>query len=204
MLHDPAQVRAGFEQGAHTFLETMRAIDDGDWDKFGALGDWNVRQLAAHAMRAFVTVDGYLSAPPTVDRVIPDAVEYYRIVLNDPTVHQGVSARAKQASRQIIDPLGEAEAVVARVLGVVAGSGDDDRVNTFAGSMTLIEYLATRVVEIGVHTLDLQRATRQHPSLHPDTSAVVLSVLTELASPVSLILALTGRESLPDGHNVLQ
>jgi hypothetical protein len=60
------------------------------------------------------------------------------------------------------------------------------------------------VVEIGVHTLDLQRATRQYPSLHPDTSAVVLRVLTELASPVALILALTGREPLPDGHNVLQ
>ena len=39
--------------------------------------------------------------------------------------------------------------------------------------MMLIEYLATRVVEIGVHTLDLQRATGQPLELHPGTSSMV-------------------------------
>jgi hypothetical protein len=54
-----------------------------------------------------------------------------------------------------------------------------------------------------VHTLDLQRATGQLAELHPDTSAVVLAVLTSLASPVPLILALTGRAALPADYNVL-
>jgi hypothetical protein len=103
----------------------------------------------------------------------------------------------------LIDPLGEAENTIAQVLALVASTADDDPVNTFAGQITLIEYLATRVVELGVHTLDLQRATGQSPELHPDTSAVVLSVLTQLASPAPLILALTGRASLPSDYNVL-
>jgi len=89
------------------------------------------------------------------------------------------------------------------VLALVASTADDDPVNTFAGQITMAEYLATRVVELGVHTLDLQRATGQLAQLHADTSAVVLNVLVQLASPTPLILALSGRAPLPADYNVL-
>jgi uncharacterized protein (TIGR03083 family) len=203
MLQHPATVRAAFQEGAATLLATLQAIGPQHWDRQGALGDWSVRELTAHTLRAFITIDGYLSAQPSTDRVLADATEYYQTVLTDVSVHQGVNARARQAGRQLIDPLGEAENTIAQVLALVASTADDDPVNTFAGQITLIEYLATRVVELGVHTLDLQRATGQLPELHPDTAAVVLSVLTQLASPAPLILALTGRSSLPGDYNVL-
>ncbi|MDO8391590.1 MAG: maleylpyruvate isomerase N-terminal domain-containing protein [Actinomycetota bacterium] len=203
MLQHPAAVRAGFEEGGVTLLRTLRAITPDLWDRHGALGEWTVRELAAHALRAFVTVEGYLMAEPTVDRVLADSTEYYATVLADPSVHQGVAARGRQAARQLLDPVGEAEAVIGQAAARVAATADDEPVNTFAGQMTLIEYLATRVVEVGVHTLDLQRATGQLPELHADTSAVVLSVVTQLASPVQLILALTGRQPLAAGYNVL-
>lgn len=203
MLQHPAAVRAGFEEGARTLLRTLRAITPDLWDRQGALGEWTTRELAAHALRAFLTIEGYLMAEPTVDRVLGDAGEYYAAVLADPGVHQGVAARGHQAGRQLNDPVGEAEAVIGQTLARVAATADDEPVNTFAGQMTLSEYLATRVVEIGVHTLDLQRATGQLPELHADTSGVVLSVLVQLASPVPLILALTGRQPLTAGHNVL-
>ena len=203
MLQHPAAVRAGFEEGGHTLLRTLRAITPDLWDRQSAVGEWTVRELAAHALRAFVTVEGYLMAEPTVDRVLADSTEYYATVLADPSVHQGVAARGRQAGRQMLDPVGEAEAVIGQAVARVAATADDDPVNTFAGQMTLIEYLATRVVEIGVHTLDLQRATGQMVELHPDTSGVVLSVLTQLVSPAPLILALTGRQPLAPGYNVL-
>lgn len=203
MLQHPAAVRAAFEEGASTLLTTLRAITPEYWDRRGALGDWTTRELAAHALRAFITIEGYLAAAPATDRVLADAAEYYATVLSDPTVHQGVASRARQAGRQLIDPVGEAEATIERVLAQVAATADDDPVNTFAGQITLVEYLATRVVELGVHTLDLQRATGQHPELHPDTAAVVLSVLTQLTSPVPVILALSGRAPLPDNFNAL-
>lgn len=203
MLQHPAQVRAAFHEGAATLLATLRAIGPELWDRHGALGDWTVRELTAHTLRAFITIDGYLAAEATTDRVLADASEYYQTVLADIGVHQGVNARARQAGRQLIDPLGEAESTIAQVLARVASTADDEPVNTFAGQITLIEYLATRVVELGVHTLDLQRATGQLPALHPDTSAVVLAVLTTLASPAPLILALTGRAALPSDYNVL-
>ena len=203
MLQHPAAVRAGFEEGSRTLLHTLRSITADQWDREGALGEWTTRELAAHSLRAFLTIDGYLLGEPKVDRVLADAGEYYSTVLTDPSVHHAVATRGHEAGRQLLDPVGEAEAVVAQTLARVAATADDEPVNTFAGQITLSEYLATRVVEIGVHTLDLQRATGQLMGLHPETSAVVLSVLTQLASPAPLILALTGRRPLPTDFNVL-
>ena len=151
-----------------------------------------------------ITIEGYLVAEPQTERVLADAGEYYTAALSDPNVHEGVATRARQAGRQLIDPVGEAEVTVARVLALVASTANDEPVNTFVGQITLTEYLATRVVELGVHTLDLARATGQLAELHSDTAAVVLSVLTQLASPTNLILALTGRQSLPDDYNLLR
>ena len=203
MLQHPAAVRAAFEEGSATLLRTLRAVAPEYWDRPGALGEWSTRELAAHTLRAFVTVEGYLAAAPANDRVLADAAEYYATVLSDPTAHQGVAMRGRRAGRQLLDPVGEAEATVERVLAQIAATADDEPVNTFAGQITLIEYLATRVVELGVHTLDIQRATGQFPELHSDTSAVVLAVLMQLTSPVPVILALTGRAALPDDFNAL-
>lgn len=204
MLQHPAAVRDAFEQGAITFLEVLRGISTEQWDQPEALGDLTTRELAAHTLRAFVTVEGYLVAEPQTDRVLADACEYYITALSDPNVHEGVATRARQAGRQLIDPVGESEVTVARVLALVAGTANDEPVNTFVGQMTLSEYLATRVVELGVHTLDLAHATGQLVELHSDTAAVVVSVLTQLASPAQLILAMTGRQSLPDDYNVMR
>lgn len=203
MLHHPAAVRDGFAEASATFLRALGNVGPEMWDRPGALGEWTVRELAAHALRAYVTIDGYLSAPRTNERNIADAAEYYQVVLADPTVHQGVAARGREAGRQLIDPVGQAEATAAHTLALVASTADDDPVNSFAGQMPFIEYLATRVVELGVHTLDLQRATGQHPELHRDTSAIIVPLLTALAKPEPLILALTGRAPLADEFNVL-
>jgi len=203
MLQHPAAVRAAFEEGGATLLRTLRAVAPEYWDRPGALGEWTTRELTAHALRAFVTVEGYLAAAPVTDRVLADAAEYYATALSDPTVHQGVAVRGRQAGRQLLDPVGEAEATIERVLAQIAATANDEPVNTFAGQITLIDYLATRVVELGVHTLDIQRATGQFAELHSDTSTVVLAVLMQLTAPVPVILALTGRAALSDGFNAL-
>jgi len=203
MLQHPAAVRAGFAAGATTMLTALRGVLPEQWDRPGALGEWTTRELAAHTLRAFITVEGYLMAEPTTDRVLADAGEYYQAALANAGVHQGVASRARQAGRQLIDPVGEAETIVAQVLALVASTADDEPVNSPSGQMTLSEYLATRVVELGVHTLDLQRATQQPVELHADTASVIVHVLTNLAAPVPLVLALTGRSPLPAGYNVL-
>jgi len=204
MLQHPASVRDAFEQGAHTFLEVMRGISAEQWDRPEALGAFTTRELAAHTLRAFVTIEGYLAAEPTTERVLADAGEYYTTALSDPSIHESVATRARHAAVQLTDPVGESEVIVGRVLALVAATANDEPVNTFIGQITLIEYLATRVVELGVHTLDLARATAQPAELQSDTAAVALSVLMQLASPTQLLLALTGRQSLPADYNVMR
>jgi len=197
-------VRAGFEDATTCFLEAVRAVPDERWDEAGALGEWSTRQLVGHTLRAFTTIEVYLAASPKTDRVFADALEYYAAVLSDIPVHAGVADRGRIAGAELTDPIGQVEAAATHISALVSATSDDEAVNTFAGQITFVEYLATRTVELGLHTLDLQAATGQPPSVGAATSAVVLGVLTQLADPVTLLLALTGRRALPPDFNVLR
>jgi hypothetical protein len=184
-------------------LATIDRVQPHQWELPG-LGVWTVRELTAHTLRGFTTIERYLAAEPTVDRVIVDAADYYRVAMSDPNVHAGVAERGRAAGAQLSDPVGEAEATAQRILALVASTADDEVVNTFLGQMAFIEYLATRVAEVGLHTLDLQRACGQPQGLRTTTSSVVVALMAELAEPITLLLALTGRGSLPVDYNVLR
>ena len=203
MLQHPAAVRAAFEEAGRTLLHTLRAIGPEQWDTPSGVGEWTVRELAAHALRGFSMLQHAITDEPRVDRIVSDAGEYYATALAANDIHAAIAQRGRDGGLALADPVGQAEPLIEQVSSMVSSMGDDDPVNTIVGQMTLTEYLATRVVEVGVHTLDLQRATGQFPELHSETSEVILSVLVGMASPVPLILALTGRLSLPPGHNVL-
>jgi Mycothiol maleylpyruvate isomerase N-terminal domain len=203
MLQHPAAVRAAFEDAAASLLTTVERIQPHQWDLPG-LGVWNVRELTAHTLRAFTTIEQYLAAEPHVDRVIGDAAEYFRTILIDPDVHAAVADRGRRAGALLIDPVGETEATSQRVLALVASTADDDVVETMSGQMMFIEYLATRAAELGLHTLDLQRATGQTLALLPATSSMIVGLMAGLADPIALLSALTGRGTLPSDYSVLR
>ena len=203
MLQHPAAVRAAFEDAAASLLTTIERIQPHQWELPG-LGVWTVRELTAHTLRAFTTIDRYLSAQPSVDRLIADAADYYRTVLGDPNVHAVVAQRGRQAGARLTDPVGESEATAQRVLALVASTVDDDVVETPVGKMMFIEYLATRAAELALHTLDLQRATGQPTNLSTATSSMVVGLMAELAEPIGLLTALTGRGTLPLDYSVLR
>jgi hypothetical protein len=202
VFQHPAAVRAAFEDAAVTLLTTIERVEPHQWELPG-LGTWTVRELTAHTLRGFTTIERYLAAEPIVDRLIVDAADYYRMVLADPNVHGGVAERGRAAGALLTDPVGEAEATAQRVLALVASTADDDVVETFVGQMMFVEYLATRAAEIALHTLDIQRATGQPLELQPATSSMVVGLIAELAEPITLLTALTGRGSLPSDYNVL-
>lgn len=203
MLQHPAAVRAAFDDAAASLLATIERIEPYQWELPG-LGTWTVREVAAHALRGFTTIERYLQAEPSVDRVIADAADYYRIVLADPGVHAGVAERGRRAGVQLTDPLGECEVTSQRVRALVSSTEDDEVVNTFVGQMMFIEYLATRAAELTVHTLDLQRATGQPFELRGESLPMVVGLMAELAEPITLLLALTGRGTLPPDFNALR
>jgi hypothetical protein len=156
----------------------LRAITPELWDRRAALGEWSTRELAAHTLRAFVTIEGYLAAPPATDRVLADAAEYYATALSDPTAHQGVAARARQAGRQLIDPVGEAEATIERVLAQIAPR---PMTNRSTRSRARSRWPSTWPPEWWRWCAHARSAAshRQRAELHPDTAAVVLSVLIQ-------------------------
>ena len=203
MLQHPAAVRAAFEDAASSLLATINRVQPHQWELPG-LGVWTVRELTAHTLRGFTTIERYLAAEPTVDRFIVDAVDYYRIALADPNVHSAVADRGRAAGAQLIDPVGEGEATTQRVLALVASTADDEVVDTTVGQMMFIEYLATRSAEVSLHTLDIQRATGQPLTMPSATSSMVLGLIAELADPIKLLSALTGRGTLPSDYNVLR
>ena len=203
MLQHPAAVRAAFEDATATLLTTIERVEPHQWELPG-LGVWTVRELTAHTLRALTTIERYLVAEPAVDRLIVDAVDYYRVALADSRVHASVAERGRAAGAELTDPLGESEATIERVLALVASTADDDVVETSAGKMMFIEYLATRATELGLHTLDIQRATGQLPDLAPATSSMVVGLMAALAEPIMLLSALTGRGAMPPDYNVLR
>lgn len=210
MLHDPAAVRSAWDAATAAFLKTISAIAPDALSAPG-LGEWTVLELLAHTCRAFTTVEEYLASPPDPALArLDSAVAYYRDVFDhaDPDLHARVAARARAAVAGLgDDPIAGAVGIANRTLDLVHRTADDHPCTTMAGTMTLQTYLPTRVVELAIHTRDLQRATGQVRSMPPVVRALVTEVLVELvdrtSEPEVLIDVLTGRADPDASINVL-
>jgi uncharacterized protein (TIGR03083 family) len=190
---DHERVVAALTAVSESFLATLAAVTD--WEAPG-LGEWTVRELAAHTLRAFTTVETYLDAPLTDDSLVPDATEYYHRALGGPDVHAAVAARGREAGQALTAPLSQATEIAARVLARIRDTGPDRVTHSIAGPIALTDYLATRTVELTLHTLDLQSAIGSPRSVPADAVALCLAVLMPLADPTELLLSLAGRTRL--------
>ena len=203
MFHhlDPLTARAAFRDASDAFLAATGAVPAGGWDEPG-LGEWTVRELTAHALRALLTLQRLCDTTGGAPQ-LESAMAYYRAVAVREDLHAGVLQRGREAGAQLVDPEATARRTAEQALGRLAATPDEHVGETFAGPMRLADYLPTRVVELGIHTLDLQRATGQPMALPASAAAVVLGTLAELADVPTLLMAMTGRQPLPDGFNVL-
>lgn len=200
--------REAFRQAARWFVDTASAVVD--WEQPG-LGEWSVRDLVGHTSRALLTVETYLgpTIPGTaVEIAVPSAADYYVLALaslGDPSM---VAQRGRDAGAALGgDPAHRVSVIADRVLLLVDGVDGDAVVAAPVGAMRLADYLPTRIFELTVHTCDL--ATSQGvPARVPDAVASVsLHLLGDLAVrkglAAALLLAATGRGSLPAGFTVL-
>ena len=121
--------------------------------------------------------------------------------------HRHIAARAKLDAPDLgDDPVATAEELADRAGRLVDRTPADTPVHTFVGIIPLADYLATRVVELVIHTLDLMAAIDVERPLPPAAGRLVLHVLADLVDDQQLapvLLALTGRGGLPRGVNVL-
>ena len=101
MLHDAAAVRAAFDDLGLQYIELAKSLHDSDLGLAG-LGQWTVRDLLAHGVRAFSTAAANLDAARTLEFAIHTAGEYYRTTFaSSPTIHAEIAERGVRAGNEL-------------------------------------------------------------------------------------------------------
>jgi uncharacterized protein (TIGR03083 family) len=198
---------ATFGQSAQSFLDILKQIEPNQWELHG-LGNWNVRSLAGHTARAILTVENYLLQEEPSDLTMPRAEDYYGSVFSQFTDAAAVELRGVQAGEWLgSDPVGQVSAAIGRARALIDEQPSNRIVSIGGMGILLSEYLRTRVFELVVHSIDLSRAT----GIRADLPESGVEVAAGLASGITvsrglgqdLLLALTGRASLPEGFSVV-
>ncbi|MET9411617.1 sterol carrier family protein [Streptomyces sp. NPDC002935] len=152
--YDSAKIRAAVLAQFGNVRDGVRALSEEQLARPAQLGDWTVRELAAHIVMAVEAVSRHLDLPA------PAAKE--RALLDWPF---GTAARAgniADGTRALAADHPDLDALYAhaehRITEHLATAPDDRLLAVSAGAMTLADYLVTRTVELVVHTDDLNRA----------------------------------------------
>jgi Mycothiol maleylpyruvate isomerase N-terminal domain len=164
-----------------------------------ATSAWTLRELVAHATRGLLTIETTVANPVDPGSPeLPDATAYFEVAMSHPQVHAGIEQRARDAAAAVgDDPGGYATAALERVTPAVEAMPVDCLVQHAAGRLRFGDYLATRVVELTLHTADLQLAVGRPVELPDEPSRLTRDVLLPLVGRVDALAvacALTGRQ----------
>ncbi|OKI60656.1 maleylpyruvate isomerase family mycothiol-dependent enzyme [Micromonospora sp. CB01531] len=207
-------VRVAFRDECGRLEEVLRGLAEADLDRPTPCPPWAVRDLLAHVSTGAGRLVDMLAAPAP-ERAEVDAAGYFGAAKFTPEVD---SARIDSARREARQLAGVAEVAdgFARAWraadAAVAAQPPGRLVRTRHGdAMTLTEFLRTRVVEVGVHGLDLADALDRRPWLTPTAAQVVADLLTNGRpvpdglgwDPLTLVRKATGRAPLTDRERTL-
>jgi uncharacterized protein (TIGR03083 family) len=180
-IFDHHEVVSAFRYVSTWWRSIAGAVEDDQWDAPG-LGEWTVRELVAHTNRAFKTLLEYAEGDVKDPTEIYSAAGYFRIVLAEQTPHVHIAARAKREAAETADWVSATDDLASRAGALVERSAPDLTMHLMVGEMQLDQYLATRVVELVVHGLDLARALAIPTPAPIESARVALTVLLDLAS----------------------
>lgn len=174
------------------------------------LGVWSARDLLGHTGRSLITVVDYLDAAQDQDLGVDlsGAADYYRVIGGALADVEAVAERGRVAGAALgDDPMAVLGELAGRALDRVGGARVDALVATPFGTLTLEDYLPTRVVELAVHACDLGVALGVQVDVPREVAEVAFAVLGELAATrpdvSAVLLALTGRRPLPEGYSLM-
>ncbi|WP_200215691.1 maleylpyruvate isomerase N-terminal domain-containing protein [Micromonospora coerulea] len=175
------QVRTAFRDECARLAEILSGLDAADLDRPTRCAPWTVRDLVAHVSSGAGRLVDMLAAPAP-QRAEVDAAGYFGAAKFTPEVDAARIDSARRQARQrpgvpaVAADFARAwratdEAVAAQPPGRLVRTRHGD-------AMTLTEFLRTRVVEVGVHGLDLAEALDRKPWLTPTAADVVATLLT--------------------------
>ncbi|MGV0716135.1 maleylpyruvate isomerase N-terminal domain-containing protein [Mycolicibacterium sp. XJ662] len=200
--------RAVFASAARCFVDLVRDIPTGAWDRPG-LGDWDVRSLVGHTSRSLTTVSSYLKTAAEHEDITTPQEYYARVTPSALGIDAAaVAERGRQAGRALgDDPAGAVEALMSQALRDL-DAVDDPLIEVIGGlGIRLHTYLPTRIFELAVHGMDIARAVDISLTLPADVLAEAVELATRVAVTTgageTVLLALTGRAGLPPSFSVV-
>ncbi|GHH06371.1 maleylpyruvate isomerase family mycothiol-dependent enzyme [Streptomyces lanatus] len=152
--YDPAKIRTAILAQFGNVRQAVRTLTPGQLALPTRLGDWTVRELAAHLTMAVETVSRNL------DRDEPAKPEL--ALLDWPSATAARAADIADGTRDLAAANPDLDALYARTedrfTQYLADAPGDRLLATRTGAMPLADYLVTRTVELVVHTDDLNAA----------------------------------------------
>lgn len=193
-------------KGQGDFISRIIAgLEEDQWYAPSRLEGWNILTLVAHTMRAPALLSQYsakpLNVPPEVDHL-----SYYNF--DGRSIAVGVSQRALDSAAKTSPAaiIKEFPQTVEAALVVLETLAPETVFTTASGPIRLDEYTVTRVVEMGVHGLDLLASLKQPLTMYPAAQQIIVDLLTEfldgprptaLSDDIAFIEAATGRVRYP-------
>ncbi|MEV4199950.1 maleylpyruvate isomerase N-terminal domain-containing protein [Micromonospora globbae] len=201
-------VREAFRDECARLGEVLRGLSEADLDRPTDCRPWRVRELLAHVRTGVGRLAGMLAAPAP-PRAEVDAAGYFGAAKFTPEVDAARVDSGRREARELDGPalVADFDRAWRATDAAVAAAPPDRVVRTRHGdAMSLTEFLRTRVVEVGVHGLDLAAALDREPWLTATAARVVAELLTggrpvppELGwDRLTLIRKTTGRAPLTD------
>ncbi|WP_433075995.1 maleylpyruvate isomerase N-terminal domain-containing protein [Dactylosporangium sp. CA-052675] len=180
-------------------VEALRDVPEPDWARPSPCPPWTAAALLGHVVAGVVRVPGMLDAPAP-ERAEIDAAGYFRA---DERFSGGTDAERIDSGRRAAAEAGGPELVrrlaTARedAIGRCRREPPGRVVRTRHGdAMLLTDFLVTRVLEAGIHGLDLADALGREPWLTPPAARLLVGLYGGAAlgwAPLALLRVATGR-----------
>ena len=190
-------VRAALLEAGAALVEVAASIGARQLDR-PATEAWTLRELVAHAARGLLTIEATVAAPVDAStRHLESATAYFAVVMSIPQVNDGIEQRARDAASAVgDDPGAYVRDALARVTPIVETTSLDREVQHAAGRLRFEDYLVTRIVELTLHTADVQLGIEVPVAFPEAPSAIARDALVPLVGRVDALAvacALTGR-----------
>lgn len=180
--YDPAKIRTAVLAQFGNVRDAVRTLTPGQLAAPTRLGDWTVRDLAAHITMAVETVSRNLERPE------PPKAEL--ALLDWPFATAARAADIDEGTKELAKANPDLDALYAgteqRLTAALADAPGTRLLDTRTGTISLADYLVTRTVELVVHTDDLNAAV---PGLDVPYDRQALAACTRLLADALAVKA---------------